>query len=124
MSKQRAAYMLERYHKKRKALIQALGGVCVICGTSKNLQFHHKNPKDKTVDVSKSWDTLKVKDEILTKCQLLCAVCHKRKHAAKHGSCSMYRHHHCRCVPCKQAWNMATKCWKLKMKNAGSNPAP
>ena len=63
---------------------------CRICGYKKHhagLQFNHINPADKSFDIGKapkkslalSNKTLskkRIKDEILDKCEVLCATCH------------------------------------------------
>lgn len=68
--------------KKRKG-IEYLGGCCVRCGYNKfdgALQFHHKNPKEKSFNIStssKGWEAIKKE---LDKCELLCANCHAEEH--------------------------------------------
>lgn len=100
-----------------------LGGKCVNCKTKENLELDHINPKEKSFTVSSkmSYAYKKVLAEV-KKCQILCGKCHKLKNKkdngeARHGSISMYRHHRCRCEPCRTAYNTATKKWKLKSKN-------
>lgn len=104
---------LKRYHLKRKQRIEDLGGSCYICGEKENLEFDHINPDIKEVPISKYWDTKKAEAELI-KCQLLCKTCHDKKHEAKHGTISRYRHHKCRCDECKKAWSNACKKWKNK----------
>ena len=77
-----------KIHKKnrderRKILIERLGGKCVKCGTTENLQFDHIDPntkKDRTYCVS---TMLGCSMERVTaeadKCQLLCSKCHLEK---------------------------------------------
>jgi 5-methylcytosine-specific restriction endonuclease McrA len=36
----------QRYRRKRAELIAKLGGKCVVCGTTENLQIHHIEPID------------------------------------------------------------------------------
>ena len=36
----------EGYHKRRKLLVEMLGGKCVDCGRTENLQFDHKDPSE------------------------------------------------------------------------------
>jgi len=69
-----------RWTNKLKA-IGLLGGECSICGYKKlphALEFHHKDPNDKSFEIShphtRSWD--KIKAEVL-KCELVCSNCHK-----------------------------------------------
>lgn len=124
-------YNLSKYHKRRQELIILLGGKCVRCGSTENLEFDHIDPNTKEYGISAilihSWK--KVLKEI-KKCQLLCHACHLIKNKidngeARHGSLSMYRHHRCRCDACVNIWNK--KCreysrkYKLKLKMAHSS---
>ena len=75
---------LNTYNKKRKSLIlQGFGGKCQICGYNKcdsALEFHHLDPSQKELTLSKSvysWD--KTKQE-LKKCICVCANCHREIH--------------------------------------------
>ena len=77
-----------KIHKKnrderRKILIERLGGKCVKCGTTENLQFDHIDPntkKDRTYCVStmlgSSMERVTAEAD---KCQLLCSKCHLEK---------------------------------------------
>ena len=57
---------------------------CAYCGYNENgvaLDFHHINPKEKIIEVSRVWKTgwkqqEKAKKE-MEKCILLCAICHR-----------------------------------------------
>ena len=73
------------YRDKRKSYcIEYLGGKCVKCGTTHNLQFDHIKREGKkytiTGRVTNNFDNLK---EELNKCQLLCAPCHLEKTASE-----------------------------------------
>ena len=109
----RGEYQLERYHRKRKEWIELLGSECAVCGTIDNLEIDHIVPENKSFNVSNNYESAIILTE-LEKCQLLCHSCHKEKHAAEHGTISRYRHHKCRCQPCKDAWSAACKRWKSK----------
>ena len=65
---------------RREKLIAILGGKCVKCESTKNLQFDHINPKTKLFEINQK---LRYKFEYLlkevTKCQLLCISCHTGK---------------------------------------------
>ena len=68
---------------KRKA-IEYCGGKCMHCGgvfSPAVYDFHHINPKEKEVAISKimshSWESIKNE---LDKCILLCANCHRIEH--------------------------------------------
>lgn len=73
----------ERGLKRKKDLVQLLGGSCSVCGYKKNysaLEFHHINPleKDHNLDLRKlsnsTWDWCVNESK---KCILLCSNCHK-----------------------------------------------
>ena len=74
------------YKKKRRQKIKDyLGGKCVGCGTTENLQFDHIDRKQKKFTISKNvcmaWDKLTAEAD---KCQLLCKNCHELKTLAQH----------------------------------------
>ena len=71
------------YRDKRKSYcIEYLGGKCVKCGTTHNLQFDHIKREGKKYEITRKltykFDNIK---EELDKCQLLCAPCHLEKTA-------------------------------------------
>ena len=70
----------ERRKKRLQEMKDKLGNKCVKCGTTKNLQFDHIDPKTKCFNVNPqdSWE--KTLPE-LYKCQLLCKLCHLEKTA-------------------------------------------
>lgn len=82
--------------KKIKAII-FLGQKCADCrfdGLEEYflMDFHHRDPKEKDVN----WDNLRKRTWIritkeLRKCDLLCVMCHRRRHhAIGNGSCSSH----------------------------------
>lgn len=112
-----AKYMAERRRNRRKQLIEMLGGKCVRCGSTDNLEFDHIIPATKSFTISSAkaldgpWERLL---EEAAKCQLLCSECHRRKtkecgetggghnRIDDHGTEAMYQKG-CRCDPCWQA---------------------
>ena len=73
------------YRDKRKSYcIEYLGGKCVECGTTHNLQFDHIKREGKKYEITRKltykFDNIK---EELDKCQLLCAPCHLDKTASE-----------------------------------------
>jgi 5-methylcytosine-specific restriction endonuclease McrA len=73
-------YMLERYHRRRAAAIERLGGHCVGCGTTVDLQFDHIDPETKVQRFAKIWSANEVKFWAeIAKMQLLCDPCHRDK---------------------------------------------
>ena len=80
----KSKWSTELYKKNRQLCIEMLGGQCVICGTTDNLEFDHHNPLHKSLNISNhlvKTDALDVKEliEELDKCQLLCKSCHHKK---------------------------------------------
>jgi hypothetical protein len=86
--KQISQYGEER-RRRKKLLVEMLGGQCVHCGYDRSmsaLSFHHKDPSRKKFDISNNGNLLKewrivVKEA--KKCELLCLNCHAEKHNGK-----------------------------------------
>jgi 5-methylcytosine-specific restriction endonuclease McrA len=74
-------YMKNRWTQRRRAAIAKLGGSCVQCGTTENLQFHHIDPSTKETSIGKasSWSETRFQAELI-KCELLCDECHRNHH--------------------------------------------
>ena len=103
-----AEYMRDRRATRRKEMLALLGGVCVRCGTTEELEFDHIDPATKKFTIASgldgNWDVLLLE---VRKCQLLCASCHAQKsiengdiNIVPHGggACGKYR---CQCEPCR-----------------------
>lgn len=116
-------YMKNRYHNSRQRAIQELGGKCVGCGSTKDLQFDHVSRKNKKIRMS---DIHSVNDKAVKRelkhVQLLCGDCHKAKthdswdygsNKPKHGTYWMYRKHGCRCKRCEKAYKEKLREWRL-----------
>jgi hypothetical protein len=77
----RAEAVAARRRRVKKALVEAAGGCCVLCGYNRSpaaLQFHHREPADKSFGlagrgVARSLDAALAEAR---KCVLLCATCH------------------------------------------------
>jgi 5-methylcytosine-specific restriction endonuclease McrA len=112
MPQTRAAYMRTYIKARRKVrrarLIELLGGQCVRCGSTDELEFDHIDPETKVFavgsDMSRAWD--KLVEEAL-KCQLLCRECLVAKgiEDRPEPAHSYYRYWYygCRCATCKAA---------------------
>ena len=74
-------YTRERYHKRRNKVIEQLGGKCVCCGITENLEFDHIDRTTKKAKVSTllASSSLAAAIEEAKKCQLLCNSCHIQK---------------------------------------------
>lgn len=75
-----------RKRTKQRA-VEYLGGKCLVCGYDRCievLEFHHRDPAQKDFGIAasgscRSWDRIQTE---LDKCDLLCANCHRERHAA------------------------------------------
>jgi 5-methylcytosine-specific restriction endonuclease McrA len=128
MVKNRAEYR-RAYNKawrqaRRARLIEMLGGKCVRCGATEDLEFDHIDPSTKVFAVcaglDKAWDVLV---EEGSKTQLLCTPCHVAKGAEdrpelQHGVYYVYWYWNCRCDLCKAA-NAAKSAALLAKKQRG-----
>ena len=109
---------------RRNRWILEFGGVCP-CGSIDNLEFDHIDPSEKVSHRIWSWREDRIKEE-LSKCQLLCVECHKKKTAKqerekiKHGTRSGYQVLMCKCVLCRGAQNEYMKKWRKLALSANS----
>lgn len=118
-------YMAERYRTRRAKALAYLGGKCVVCGTTADLQLDHIDPRTKTYPADHACHALsetKFWAEI-DKCQLLCGLHHveksivdsgKQKARGTHGTISAYRY--CRCTLCRDAKRVYEREAKRKRK--------
>lgn len=92
---------------KRRSDWFTVNGPCKKCGSSRNLQVDHVDPKQKITHNFWSWSPERMNQE-LEKCQVLCRGCHKEKTLEQrkrtaHGKLCMYQDYKCRCDLCKEA---------------------
>lgn len=100
-------YMAERYKRRRAEAIERLGGKCVDCGTTENLEFDHKDRSQKLYDIGKRLAGVaeaKLWAE-LGKCELRCDTHHnirsRQQLSVEHGGGKSGKKN-CKCVPCKE----------------------
>lgn len=104
-------YMRARHHDRRARVVAYLGGRCVLCGTTDNLEIDHIDPAARRYRVhrmlilseEKMWAEVE-------KCQLLCGRHHDEKTMREkghrpageygHGTHAMYRY--CKCDQCRE----------------------
>jgi 5-methylcytosine-specific restriction endonuclease McrA len=73
-------YMLNRYHERRAEAFRKLGGSCVLCGATSDLEVDHREWREKSFSIAKLWSVSRKRfEEELKKCQLLCKDCHAAK---------------------------------------------
>lgn len=94
-------------------LIDALGGVCLNCGSTDRLEFDHVLPEDKVFDIAPNLEiSLERLLPELQKCQILCRNCHANKTnidnghqvGGVHGLTGTYTNYGCRCDECRAVW--------------------
>jgi hypothetical protein len=74
-----------RRQERRKVLLEHLGGKCVGCGITENLQFDHLDRTQKSFNIGKALDhSLEKLIPEVEKCQLLCYDCHELKSLINH----------------------------------------
>lgn len=74
-----------RRQERRKVLLEHLGGKCVGCGVTENLQFDHLDRTQKLFSIGKKLDySLEKLLPEVEKCQLLCYECHELKSLINH----------------------------------------
>lgn len=78
----KAQYVRLRRMTRKAEALKILGGCCVVCKTTENLEFDHKDPKTKIAPISSAKILDAPKDRFyaeVNKCQLLCKKHHLEK---------------------------------------------
>lgn len=118
-------YLIARYYRRKAEAEVVLGGACARCGGAEDLQFDHKDPASKSFTIAKLWSVSEGRfwTEI-TKCQLLCAPCHKEKtrseQSVEHGGGASGKKN-CRCTPCRSRKAEYMKTYMKTYERAGSS---
>ncbi len=78
-------YTKERRQQLKRNYVQLYGGKCLKCGYSaysSALEFHHKDPSQKEIELAKNLfaRSKKTIEAELSKCILLCCRCHREVH--------------------------------------------
>lgn len=116
-------YMKDRWKKRRAKAVEYLGGVCVKCGSSEELEFDHIDPETKsfTIAAGSSFSEERFWPEV-DKCQLLCKDHHieksSRESSVGHGE-GLTGKKNCFCDLCRPKKNEYVRNWKRK-KRSGS----
>jgi len=77
--------------RRKKILVEMLGGKCSKCGYDKSLaalSFHHLDPSKKCFDISHNGSLMRDWDELVTevkKCVVLCLNCHSEIEEVKNS---------------------------------------
>lgn len=110
----------ELYSQRRMEFF--MGKCCEECGSTENLELHHRDPSTKiTSTIFSRGATLR--EEELAKCAVLCVKCHKRHTLTlqrgprtEHGTHTRYRSG-CRCQQCKTAHTESNKEYRRRNKS-------
>jgi 5-methylcytosine-specific restriction endonuclease McrA len=87
-----------------------LNGPCRHCGSWDDLEVDHIDPTEKEIESNTLWRGAAARRAAeLAKCQVLCKICHRMKHASPHGSLGRYKRLGCRCDLCRGASAAARK---------------
>jgi 5-methylcytosine-specific restriction endonuclease McrA len=119
----RAEYDLARYHRRRAEGIEILGGKCVRCNSTEQLEFDHIDPTTKELSIGKMWGVARERWlRELMKCQLLCKPCHTKKSTKEamtelHGAWGMVKKK-CKCEKCRLFQNAYIAEWKRNKRAA------
>ena len=115
----------------RSIIIEALGGVCVKCGSSDCLEIDHVDPRTKlfTVSCGYRYSPDRLWAEV-AKCQLLCKKCHTEKSALDFGKRPVSGRHRtestykkCHCQECKDAHAAYMKRYRSPISSSAERPA-
>jgi len=109
-------YMKRRYQRRRAEAVAQLGGCCVQCGDTKDLELHHKDPTQKSFTLARgsSFSDERWQEEI-GKCELLCKGCHVDHHRSKYPCGTPQRYWAgCKCDLCRQANRAYNREYKRK----------
>lgn len=101
-------YQRKRCHERLALARKRLGGRCVRCGSTENLDFDHIVPGSRVRKISEAtnWSLARFLAEV-DKCQLLCRTCHQEKSgetgedgSVEHGGGKKGKRN-CPCTLCK-----------------------
>lgn len=112
-------YQREKYHRWMMEAREQLGGQCIICGRTEDLEFDHIDPATKLFTLGQRRVRREVFDAEVMKCQLLCIEHHREKTAREqrkdvHGTWGMYRNRKCRCRECRDFVNSYMREYKRR----------
>ena len=82
-NKERIVQHAKTHRQKRLLVINSLKKSCQICGERdpRCLDFHHRNPSEKTVGIAWGRAGLDTLLKEIEKCDVLCANCHRKLHS-------------------------------------------
>ena len=103
------AYMRLWRTARKQAFRDSRGNACERCGSTENLELHHRNPDEKLSNKFWAWRE-QPREEGLAKCDLLCRKCHFKEtvktrgfYRYAHGTVLCYDKTKCRCELCRTA---------------------
>jgi len=103
----------QRLWMKRRRNEFFAGKKCLHCGSTLDLEIHHRDPVEKESHRIWSWSQGR-RDAELKKCDVLCSICHAEFHAGemqRHGTRCRYQAG-CRCDACVRQMQKIWGRWK------------
>ncbi len=75
-----------KFDERKREAVEYLGGQCQQCGLEDECvnvyDFHHRDPNDKDYEIAaKRYLSFEEMKKELNKCDLLCAICHRKIHS-------------------------------------------
>jgi hypothetical protein len=117
-------YQIDRYRRWMTEAREMLGGQCVVCGTTEDLEFDHISPATKLFALTdyRPGKTAWLAEAV--KCQLLCKTHHREKTAreqqtSEHGTWGMWRR--CKCQTCRKFVNGYMREYKRRKRQAAAS---
>jgi hypothetical protein len=90
LNEKRVPYFNSRRTLLKEEARKKLGGKCLWCGTTENLEFDHIDPAQKQFTISSFPCSLEMWWKEVEKCRLLCKVCHKKHSDAEMSAKHLY----------------------------------
>lgn len=105
-------------HCREKRLQALIGRHCERCGTTDELEFHHRDPEEKISHRIWSWSWERIAKE-LEKCEILCKPCHQAETSAWRRAQAEARNSH----GTRQRYELGCKCDACRAAKSASNRA-
>ena len=127
IGEQKREYDRQWLMNRRRRIEEMMGGACVKCGETDQLEIDHVDPASKDpclrgvcgFPLSWAWHRILLE---LEKCQLLCTRCHLDKTISEskgpeHGTASGYHRRRCRCDLCKEWMKLSKRDYRARKRD-------
>ena len=118
---EKRAYQRGWIKKRRDDWIESQGGLCVICGSTEELEVDHIDRETKLCNPRLVWSRNQAfREAELAKCQVLCSDCHQKKttkentRPVEHGSYRRGYSTGCKCDACMESMRIF---WRNRRSN-------